>query len=170
MSLSPLASVIKTLRYVFMGRIRFPRERLGYVFIDEQGQSFRVFREVVIRASSGQPALPGAVFIPHFHVAGMSVRQNIVFSLLPIPFIIGLPGFRSKRWMVDDATGDFSGYYEWDTVDDAQNYANSFAMRFMTNRSIPESVWCHVYSASAAPLPPTKVTAEKVDLIQRSRS
>jgi hypothetical protein len=154
MRFSPLASFFKALYYLLTGRLRFPREHSGYEFVDTRGQHFTVFREVIIKPSSDQPTKPGAVFIPHFHVSGMSVRQNIRFSLIPIPFIIGLPGFRSKRWMVDETTGDFSGYYEWDTVEDAERYANSFAMRFMTNRSIPESVWRDVYPAEDAPPPP----------------
>jgi hypothetical protein len=75
-----------------------------------------------------------------FHVAGMSVRQNIVFSLLPMCLILGLPGFRSKLWMYHPENGDSSGYYEWDTIEDAENYSHSIAARFMINRSVPGSV------------------------------
>jgi hypothetical protein len=71
-------------------------------------------------------------------------------------FIMGLPGFRSKFWMIDDETGDFCGYYEWDTIEDAQNYGKSFAVRFMTNRSIPDSAWFHVYPVNQAPNPPAR--------------
>jgi hypothetical protein len=154
MSMSLLASAVKTLQYVLAGRIQFPRQHIGDVFTDEHGQHFTVFREVVIKPGKDQPEKPGAVFIPHFHVAGMSPRANIRFSLLPMVFITGLPGFRSKRWLLDETTGDFCGYYEWDTVEAAQQYAESFAMRFMTRRSVPTSVWCHVYPAASAPPPP----------------
>ncbi|HEX2906845.1 MAG TPA: hypothetical protein VHO69_08300 [Phototrophicaceae bacterium] len=154
MTMSPWASVVKTVQYGLTGRIRFPRQHIGDVFIDANGQRFIVFREVVIKPGKGQPEKPGAVFIPHFHVAGMSPRANRLFSWLPLWFITGLPGFRSKRWLMDETTGDFSGYYEWDTVAAAQQYADSFAMRFMTRRSRPESVWYHVYPTASAPLPP----------------
>jgi hypothetical protein len=70
----------------------------------------------------------------------MTTAQNKRFSLLPIPFFIGLPGFRSKLWMADVATGDCQGLYEWDTVQDAETYAHSFAMKFMMMRSVPGSV------------------------------
>ena len=53
---------------------------------------------------------------------------------------VGLPGFRSKLWMVNPESGDFSGYYEWDTIEDAENYGRSFAAGFMTRRSVPGSV------------------------------
>ena len=42
--------------------------------------------------------------------------------------------------MLNEASGDFQGVYEWDTVEDAKNYASSFAMKFMTIRSVPGSV------------------------------
>jgi hypothetical protein len=51
-----------------------------------------------------------------------------------------LPGFRTKLWTVDENNGDFQGIYEWETLQDAENYAHSFAMQFMTNRSLPGSV------------------------------
>jgi hypothetical protein len=95
---------------------------------------------VQIDPRPGQPQMPGAVFRPRFHVKGMSTRMNILFSWIPVWFILGLPGFRSKLWLVNPQNGDFSGYYEWDTVQDAENYGSSFAAGFMTRRSIPGSV------------------------------
>ncbi len=148
MRLNPLASALKTAGYLFHGRIHFPHQRLGEVLILEGGQPFRVFRPAVIDPTADQPEKPGAIFIPRFHVAGMSPRMNILFSWLPIPLIVGLPGFRSKLWLLDETTGDFAGYYEWDTVQDAENYQHSFAAWFMTGRSRPESVSCRIIPQS----------------------
>ena len=47
-------------------------------------------------------------------------------------------------WILDEASGDFQGIYEWDTAQDAENYAHSFAVRFMTMRSVPGSVSCEI--------------------------
>ena len=69
----------------------------------------------------------------------MSIRQNALFSSIPIPFYVGLPGFRSKLWMYNLESGDSYGYYEWNTVEDAENYSHSFAASFMTRRSVPGS-------------------------------
>jgi hypothetical protein len=159
--LTPWFSALKALQYLLSGRLHFPKEQVGAGFGDERGQRFRVFRYAVVNPGPAHAGKPQAVFIPHFHVAGMSVRVNMLFSLLPIPFYIGLPGFRSKRWMVDDATGDFAGYYEWETVANAENYAHSFAAKFMTARSVPGSVWFKVYPVETAPAPPAHVSAEK---------
>ena len=155
---TPWFSVLKMLQYALTGRIHFLKDQIGAVFVDEKGQQFRVFRYAMV--DSNQSRAGGrakAVFLAHFHVAGMTMRVNIPFSLLPIPFYIGLPGFRSKRWMVDEVSGDFAGYYEWATVEDAENYSHSFAAQFMKARSVPNTVWFEVYSLDTAPAPPAHV-------------
>jgi hypothetical protein len=152
--MNPFLSAVRSLYYFITGRLRFDPRRRGWSFTAEDGQTFRAFRYVSLSARNGQPEAPGAVFIPHFHVAGMSPRANVLFSLLPMWGIMGLPGFRSKYWMLDEKTGDFCGYYEWQTEADARAYATCFAMRFMTARSLPESVWCHIYPRAQAPAGP----------------
>ncbi|HPH97570.1 MAG TPA: hypothetical protein PKW33_13745 [Anaerolineaceae bacterium] len=153
---NPVYSFFKTLQYLFSGRLRLHPEENGAVFTRSNGQRFTVFRCLEITPDQTQPAQPGAIFIPQFHVAGMSARLNRWFSWLPIPFYIGMPGFRSKRWMVDETNGDFAGYYEWDSVEAAENYSRSFAARFMTGRSVPGSVSFHAYPRETAPAMPQK--------------
>jgi hypothetical protein len=152
---SPVSSLFRALGFLLAGRVRLRRDQVGAVFAAEDGASFRVFRCLEVRPLAGQPAAPGAVFVPRFRVKGISLRQNQWFSWLPILFFIGLPGFRSKRWMVDEARGEFAGYYEWDTLADADAYSRSFAARFMTARSVPGSVCFQVYPRGAAPAPPS---------------
>lgn len=137
--LNPISALLHTIKLGLEGRIHFPRQRIGQeIWLD--GECWLIFREVVIDPRSGQPQLPGAIFRPRFHVDGMSPRANILFSWIPVWAILGLPGFRSKLWLLNRESSDFSGYYEWDSVEDAQNYAHSFAANFMTRRSVPGSV------------------------------
>lgn len=139
MNINPFFSLMKSLNYLITGRLHFPRQRVGQT-IDLDGESWVIFREAALDPRVGDPVVPEAIFRPRFHVAHMSVRQNIFFSLLPMWLIFGLPGFRSKLWMVNPQTGDFSGLYEWNTIRDAENYQRSPAGRFMTDRSLPGSV------------------------------
>lgn len=136
---SPFYSVLRVCQYGLSGRLHFPRQRVGQEFWLED-EKWIIFREVIVDPGKSQPQRAGAIFRPRFHVKGMPVRANILFSLLPMWFIIGLPGFRSKLWLYNPENDDFSGYYEWDTVQDAENYQNSSAGSFMTNRSVPGSV------------------------------
>lgn len=132
-------SLFKVIGYAFAGRLHFPRNRVGKEFMME-GEKWIIFREAVVDPGKDQPEKPGAIFIPRFHVAGMSLSQNIAFSLLPMCLILGLPGFRSKVWLYHPQNGDFAGYYEWDAVENADNYSHSVAASFMINRSMPGSV------------------------------
>ncbi len=140
MKLSPLSSALKTIGYALSGRLHFPPDRVGECLQMDDGRSFVIFRHAIVDPLPAQPEHPMAIFIVRFHLAGMSARSNKTFSLLPIPFFVGLPGFRSKLWMLDKNSGDFQGNYEWDTIQDAENYARSFAMKFMTHRSLPGSL------------------------------
>lgn len=146
MSVSPLNSFLKTQINFLTGRLHFPKGRVGQTLTMEDGQDFLIFREAVVEPGRKQPQEPGAVFRVRFHVANMTPEQNKRFSLIPIPFFTGLPGFRRKLWMLNEKTGDFQGIYRWDTVRDAQNYANSFAMKFMTGRSLPGSASYQIFT------------------------
>jgi hypothetical protein len=149
-SFHPLSSLAGTIRLLLRGRVHFPRKRLGQPLILD-GEKWIIFRQVVIDPGPGQPAQPGAVFRPRFHLRGMSARANMLFSWLPVPFFVGLPGLRSKLWLYDPASGDFSGWYEWDSVEDAERYSRSFAAAFMTRRSLPGSVSFQVLPGGAHP-------------------
>lgn len=136
---SPIRSLVKFCQLCLSGRVHFPRQRVGEM-IELDGEKWVIFRQMVIDPRSGQPEHPGAIFRPRFHVAGMSPRLNKIFSWLPVPFFAGMPGLRSKLWLLNPQNGDFSGYYEWDSVEDADNYGHSLAAKFMTARSVPGSV------------------------------
>ena len=82
----------------------------------------------------------GALFDVRFHFAKFSTHTNIRLSLIPILFIVAQPGFRSKTWMLSEKSGTFRGVYEWDTVEDAENYWDSFPMRMMRKRAAADSL------------------------------
>jgi hypothetical protein len=138
MKTNPMLGFLRTLLLFLTFRVRYPRERVDQTITMEDGQTFRVFRHVRIRAARSPK--PEGVFVVRFRPANMTVNQNIRFSLLPMMIFIGFHGFREKYWCVDDETGLCQGVYAWQTVEDAENYSKSIAMRFMTKRSDPESV------------------------------
>ena len=140
LDVNPLSSMLQFLRYVFYGRIHFPDDHVNEIITFDDGLDWQIFRQVVIDPALYQPQKPGAVFRPRFHIRNMYFKLNQLFSLLPIPFFVGRRGFRSKLWLNNAATGDSQGYYEWDAIQDAKNYKNSFAARFMERRSTPGSV------------------------------
>ena len=150
MIFNPFLSFFRAISLAIAGRVHFPRRRAGEIISRENGHEFKIFRQVIIDPGKGQPPVPGAIFHVHFRITSITPQQNRVFSLIPIPFIIGLPGFRSKLWIVDGQTGDYQGIYQWDSIEHAKKYAASVAMRFMMMRAVKGSVWYRISPAKKA--------------------
>lgn len=143
-SFSPFRSLLVRLGLLDRGRLHFPKGRLGGVLALD-GETRVIFHQVIFRQvirdpQPGQPSQPRAIFLPRFYGQGMSLRQNILFSWLPVPFCVGLPGFRSRLWLYHPGSGDFSGVYEWDSPEYAARCSRSFAAKFTTRRSVPGPV------------------------------
>jgi len=137
-------SFLKTLTYVITGRLHFTKGRIGELLTMEDGQEFIIFRQVIVDSRQYQREKPGAILRIRFNFAHGSPKQNRLLSLIPIPFIAGLPGFRSKTWALQKDNGGFQGIYEWDTIQDAEIYKNSFAIKLMTKRAVPGSITFHI--------------------------
>lgn len=140
MNYNPVYAFIKTLIGITTFKIRFKADDVGKTILMSDGNRFTVFRHVVKESQIEKGEKP-AVFFVKFHLREMSPERNIKFSLIPMFFILGLPGFREKYWMINKQNGDFQGIYEWESEVAARNYANSFAMKFMTRRSVPGSIY-----------------------------
>lgn len=136
MKLNPLFVIFKSIILLIGGRVQFPKDRVGATITREDGQTFTVFREVVMKRKSNQPVMPEGIFQVWFHTK-MPAPRTVKISYAPLFGFLGLPGFHSKLWMYNEATGEFGGIYEWDTVEDANNYDKSYAMKFSHWRSVP---------------------------------
>ena len=134
----PFASIVRAIYLLIQGRIHFPKDRLGEI-VDE-GEDFEIFRHMTLDPGKDQPENPGAIFKVRFRFASMSPEMNKRTSVIPIPFIVAQPGFRSKMWALGRESGEFQGIYEWDTVASAENYWTSFPMKLMKSRAVPESL------------------------------
>ncbi|MCB2223836.1 MAG: YdhR family protein [Actinobacteria bacterium] len=121
------------------GRVHFPRDRLGEI-VPGPGEDFAVLRVMTVDPAPPRPEVPGAVFEVSFRFARFSPAANARLSRIPMPFIAAQPGFRSKTWLIGRETGAFRGVYEWDTVEDAEGYWESFPMRMMRRRAVPDTL------------------------------
>jgi len=122
-----------------MGHIFFPKSNVGQNIEMETNRGARIFRQVIYRKPCVDDTI-AALFHVKFHLRGMSPGMNKLFSNLPIPFFVGLPGFCAKFWCLDTSNGDFHGFYKWESKEHAEEYSSSFAMKFMSSRSVPESI------------------------------
>jgi len=134
----PFSSIVWAIYLLLQGRIHFPKDRLGEII--NEGEDFEVLRHMRLDPDQDQPEKPGPIFKVRFRFASMSPEMNKRTSLIPIPFIVAQPGFRSKMWMLGRESGEFQGIYEWDTVAAAENYWTSFPMKLMKRRAVPESL------------------------------
>lgn len=134
----PLSSIVRAIHLLIQGRIDFPKDHLGDII--GEGEEFEIFRHMTLDPGKDQPEKPEAIFKVRFRFASMSPEMNKRTSLIPIPFIVAQPGFRSKMWALSRETGEFQGIYEWDTVASAENYWTSFPMKLMKRRAVPKSL------------------------------
>ena len=128
------------------GRVHFPRDCIGTVERYED-EDFWIFRKVLLDPTDDQPRRPGALFVVRFNFARFGAKANRLLSVLPIPFIVAQPGFRSKTWMLGQKTQAFRGLYEWDSVADAERYWTSFPMNLMKWRAVPQTLTYQVTAA-----------------------
>ena len=132
----PLPVIFRSLRLLFKGQVRLIRLQLGKTITRSDGRGFQIFRQAVIKPRSGQTAQSGALFLVWFF-AHTSPAVTIAMSWLTLLLFAGMHGFRSKTWLFDEASGEFGGIYEWDTLEQAEEYGRSFAMALSSRRSIP---------------------------------
>ena len=147
MNTNPIWGFLRTLFLFLSFRIRFLKKDVNRMITMEDGQVFRIFRHVRIRAANMNK--PEGAFVVRFRPKDMTVQQNIRFSLLTMLIFMGFHGFREKFWCVNDQSGLCQGVYAWQTVEDAENYSKSIAMRVMTSRSDPELVSARVVEQKA---------------------
>ncbi|MFC1509163.1 hypothetical protein ACFL60_05695 [Candidatus Omnitrophota bacterium] len=135
----PPILLVRAFGLLLRGRVHFRKDCIG---TSEKGEreDFVIFRKIVVYPAGNQLQNPGAIFKVRFHFAKFSFRINRLLSLIPVPFIIAQPGFRSKTWMTGLNTGAFQGVYEWDLVEDAEKYWYSFPLKLMKKRAVPETL------------------------------
>lgn len=100
-------------------------------------KNFKIFRYAELKK---QEKKAEAWFIVRFSLKRMNVKKNRYFSLLPMLILFRFKGFCSKYWLMDETTNTCMGVYRWQTRADAERYAHSIAMKFMSMRSVPGSV------------------------------
>jgi hypothetical protein len=110
------------------GVVRRRRSLVGDPLRMSDGQVYEPFRHTVKDPDAWRPDTSPAVLQARFHLLGTRADQRAFHWLfrhvciVTTPFFVGLPGYRSKLWMTDPATGDYAGLYEWDSFREAQAY------------------------------------------------
>jgi hypothetical protein len=127
------------------GRLASPRPYLGRRPCFGDGTTSFVFRETAI---CGHDPQDPAVLVVQFRLRAFGHRRflHALFRrecILHTPLFAGFPGFQTKLWLSDTATGTYRGLYEWDGVGRAVDYADHL-VRLLIPLSTRGSVRYHV--------------------------
>ena len=128
-----LISIIRSMFYIFLLRLSFPKTYIEQEIQMEDGLRFKIFRHLKLKVKGGSSNK--SIFIVRFKFKKFSHKANIRLSRIPIMLIAGFRGFRDKLWMIDYKTGYWQGLYQWETVESIKKYQNSFVLGFMNRRS-----------------------------------
>lgn len=135
---NPVKLQARALKLWLAGRVHYQSHPVdGTRHVD--GEAFHPFRRVVLDPADAGTS-PGAIFQVRFHFKNLPMWMNRFLSLIPVPMILAQPGFRSKTWQLGQDSDDFIGYYEFDTVEQAEAYWDSLPLRMMRRRASPGSL------------------------------
>jgi len=128
-----LRSVPAAIADLLAGRTHCHPDHVGRPLRMSDGTTYVPFRNTRKEEAAWSTDHPPVILQPRFHLEVLRPGRRRLHSLFRVmciittPFFVGLPGFRSKLWMVDPVTGDFAGLYEWDDLATAQAYAGGLA-------------------------------------------
>jgi hypothetical protein len=120
------------------GRLRLSNDYLGSEVKNEDGNVYRVFRNIKTQKAFSSP--DSCVFVVSFKFARLSYKANKLASLIPMLLIAGFPGFIQKMYAVNDINGYWMGMYEWTSKKHLDAYKKSFVFRMMNKRAIHSSI------------------------------
>jgi hypothetical protein len=142
----PPVAIAVTVWRLLSGRIRFPGDHVERILTMEDGEEHVVFREVRVASSRSVPEESMTVLKVHFKFARYSAAVNKRLSLIPIPVITGMPGFRQKTWTYCKESGYSQGIYQFESMEMTEGYVASPVMRILEKRSAPGSTSYELFS------------------------
>lgn len=135
----PPVLLARAISLFLKGNVTFPKDLDGST-LKEGEEKFLIFRKVVVTNKDRNTQNQSVILKVIFHFRRFTFKVNRFLSIIPIPFIIAQPGFKSKTWMTGRESGTFYGLYEWDNIENAKRYLNSFPLKLMKKRAIPETL------------------------------
>lgn len=119
---------------LFSRRIHFSKKYVGKMLSMEDGQEFRVIRDLIVDPIENLERSV-AIFKVQFKFSSLPLAVNKRLSMFPAPFLMAKPGFFEKIWAVSE-DGYFQGIYQWASKEFAESYPKSFIFKLMTKRSV----------------------------------
>jgi hypothetical protein len=136
----PIVCLVVAVFFWMAGRIRFPKTFRGKTVRMDDGKRFVVFRHAHRKSKRRESKGAPAVMVVRFRFARFSQKANRRLSRIPIPLIVGYPGFHDKVWMANGEDGTWQGVYQWESAAAVEVYKRSFVLGVMNRRAVADSV------------------------------
>ena len=123
---------LKGMYLILTGQYKNPKDKIGEsIYLEKSKKTYTVFKQTAVKNVSNEN---GTYFFVEFEF-----KKWVLNIFAPtIPFFLGMPGFRSKLWLVDEKTGVFAGRYVYATCKDAEGYGHSIAQKLVKSLCVPE--------------------------------
>lgn len=123
---------------LLIGKLRLSKQFLGKTIVMDKNSNYQIFRH--IKNTEVDSDLKATVFIVSFKFSHLSHKANKLTSIIPMLLITGFPGFIEKIYAVNHENGYWQGMYQWESIENLEQYKNSFVFKVMKKRAIPESI------------------------------
>lgn len=128
------------------GLLRLKKERLGHFIPVQERGNFRVFRETINIHPIQEPPV---IIVVGFRLKNINNNSFFHFlfervCIITTPFWSGMQGFYIKLWMVDSASKNYAGIYEWRGEKNARSYI-SMLIPVLQFFSVNNSIWYSLY-------------------------
>jgi len=133
----PICLGLSVIRLI-LGKLRISNQYVGQIVKMQNQQEFTIFRH--IKSHLVTPRKTTVAFIVSFKFARLSHNGNRLASIIPMLMISGFPGFDVKLYGVNRSNGYWQGMYQWQTIQDLEEYKKSFVFRMMNRRAITSSL------------------------------
>jgi hypothetical protein len=104
----------------------------------DDDSKFEIFRHITKKKFSFNSKY--TMFIVSFKFSHLSHKANKLASIVPMLLITGFPGFVKKIYAVNHKNGYWQGMYQWESLENLEEYKTSFVFKVMNKRAIPESI------------------------------
>jgi hypothetical protein len=134
----PLTCLIISIFRLLIGKLRLSKQFIGKTVEMNKNSHYQIFRHITNTQVDSD--YKSTVFIVSFKFSKLSHKANKLTSIIPMLLITGFPGFVKKIYAVNHKNGYWQGMYQWESIENLEEYKNSIVFKVMNKRAIPESI------------------------------
>jgi len=134
----PLTCLAISIFRLLIGKLRLSNQFIGKIVEMNKNSNYEIFRHITNKQVDSDSK--STVFIVSFKFSNLSHKANKLTSIIPMLLITGFPGFVKKIYAVNHKNGYWQGMYQWESIENLEEYKKSFVYKVMNKRATPESM------------------------------